>query len=71
MKHSKMTARQYTKLRESIGVPNYILADILGIGMRSAQRYEAAEMPIPEYVAKLLRLCAKLGLDKFNELSSG
>jgi len=34
----------------------------LGIGKRTSQGYALGEYPVPEPVAKLLRLCVKLNL---------
>ena len=40
------------------------IAKHLGRGVRTAQRYESEEMPIPEPVARLLRMFVRYGIPK-------
>ena len=59
-----MTATEYKTAREQIGLSNYALAPKLGLHRRTAQRYESEEMPIPEPVARLLRMFVRYGIPK-------
>jgi transcriptional regulator with XRE-family HTH domain len=61
-----MTPTQYIRLRKQLGLSNYALAPALGVSLRQAQRYESGGAPIPETVAKLLKLYAKYGYDIFS-----
>lgn len=58
-----MTPKQYKAAIEALGLSQERAADWLGIGRRTSQGYAIGETPVPEPVAKLLRLCVKLGLD--------
>lgn len=56
-----MTAAQYRKLLDRLGLTIVGAAPVLGISPRQAQRYAAGD-PIPGPVAKLLRLMVRLNL---------
>lgn len=45
-----------------MGLSQHLAGDWLGIGRRTSQGYALGEYPVPEPVAKLLRLCVKMGL---------
>jgi hypothetical protein len=51
-----MTARQYRRAVEELGISVYRSAQVLGVSLRQAQRFAAGETPVPRPVAKLLRL---------------
>lgn len=55
MKKPSATPEDYRRTREAMGLSNYAFARVLGIHLRTAQRYEAGETPIPPPVALLLR----------------
>jgi hypothetical protein len=54
-----MTARQYRKAVEELGISVYASARVLGVSLRQAQRFAAGETPVPRPVAKLLRLMVR------------
>ncbi len=57
-----MTSAQYRNALERLGLTQGSAALWLGISIRSSHGYANGE-PIPEAVAKLLRLCVRLKLD--------
>jgi DNA-binding transcriptional regulator YiaG len=59
-----MTARQYQRVREQLGLSNYKLHQVLGISLRQAQRYESDEATVDETVARLLRMFEMHGIPK-------
>lgn len=56
-----MTANQYRAALSRLGLSQAGAAEFLGISIRSSHGY-ANDEPIPEPIAKLLRLMVKLGL---------
>ena len=54
--HSTMSADEYCKACESLGIPFKDIAAMLGISVRQEARYSAGQTPVPAPVAKLLRL---------------
>lgn len=58
-----MTAPQYRTAIKTLGLSQERAGDWLGIGRRTSQGYALGEYPVPEPVAKLLRLCIKLKLN--------
>jgi DNA-binding transcriptional regulator YiaG len=59
-----MTSDEYKAAREKLEMSNYALASELGVHLRTAQRYEAGEIPISETVARLLRMYVKYGIPR-------
>jgi hypothetical protein len=59
---SNMTANQYRKAIEALGLSQHRAAEFLGVSPRTSQGYALGEYPVPEAIAKLLRLMLKLGL---------
>lgn len=57
-----MTSIQYKAAIKALGLSQQRAGDWLGIGRRTSQGYALGEYPVPEPVAKLLRLMIKLGL---------
>jgi hypothetical protein len=57
-----MTPTQYKAAIKTLGLSQERAGDWLGIGRRTSQGYALGEYPVPEPVAKLLRLMVKLGL---------
>jgi hypothetical protein len=57
-----MTPNQYKAHIASLGLSQEGAGDWLGIGRRTSQGYALGEYPVPEPIAKLLRLCVKLKL---------
>ena len=57
-----MTPHQYKVAIKALGLSQERAGDWLGIGRRTSQGYALGEYPVPEPVAKLLRLCVKLKL---------
>lgn len=57
-----MTPKQYKEAIKALGLSQERAGDWLGIGRRTSQGYALGEYPVPEPVAKLLRLCVKLKL---------
>jgi hypothetical protein len=55
-----MDGTAYRAACEKLAISVYKSAEELGISLRSAQRYAAGESPIPERVAKLLRVLIQL-----------
>lgn len=58
-----MTPPQYKAAIKALGLSQERAGDWLGIGRRTSQGYALGEYPVPEPVAKLLRLCVKMKLD--------
>lgn len=58
-----MTSTQYKAAIRALGLSQERAGDCLGIGRRTSQGYALGEYPVPEPVAKLLRLCVKMGLN--------
>ena len=56
-----MTMKQYRNALDSLGLSQARAAEWLGISIRAAHGY-ANGAPIPEPIAKLLRLCVRLEL---------
>lgn len=56
-----MTSSQYRMALHRLGLSQAGAAEFLGISIRSSHGY-ANDEPIPEPIAKLLRLMVKLGL---------
>jgi len=68
-----MTPAQYRAVRDELGWSNAQIAERIGLSRRTPFRYENGEVdPIPEPVARLLRLLVMLRLSsgsrKFNEI---
>ena len=57
-----MTAAQYKAAIKALALSQERAGDWLGIGRRTSQGYALGEYPVPEPVAKLLRLCVRLEL---------
>jgi hypothetical protein len=57
-----MTPTQYKAAIKSLGLSQERAGDWLGIGRRTSQSYALGEYSVPEPIAKLLRLCARLKL---------
>lgn len=57
-----MTANQYKKAIEALGLSQVRAGEFLGVSPRTSQGYALGEYPVPEAIAKLLRLMVKLGL---------
>lgn len=55
-----MTPAQYKAAIRALGFSQEGAADWLGIGRRTSQGYALGEYPVPDPVAKLLRLCVKM-----------
>jgi hypothetical protein len=56
-----MTANQYRKALEKLGLSFAKSATALDISQRSSYYYAAGKKPVPEYIAKLLRAMIRLG----------
>jgi DNA-binding XRE family transcriptional regulator len=57
-----MTAKQYRDALAKLGLTQGQAADFLGVSLRTSNAYANGE-PIPEAVAKLLRLMVRLNLE--------
>jgi hypothetical protein len=57
-----MTANQYRKALETLEMSQAKAAEFLGLSLRSSQGYALGEYPVPEAIAKLLRLMIRLKL---------
>lgn len=57
-----MTPNQYRTAIEKLGLSQVRAAAFLGVSHRTSQGYALGEYPVPEAVAKLLRLMVKLEL---------
>lgn len=51
-----MTGHDLRQFRESQGLSQAEFARLLGIGLRSLQRYEAGGSPVPGYVENQIRV---------------
>jgi len=51
-----MTSPSLRQFRESQGLSQAEFARLLGIGLRSLQRYEAGGSPVPGYVENQIRI---------------
>lgn len=51
-----MTATQYAAIRNALGLTHSALAAVLGVDLRTSQRWEGAERSIPPIVGAVLRL---------------
>jgi hypothetical protein len=58
----RMTPIQYKAAIKAISLSQERAGDWLGIGKRTSQGYALGEYPVPEPVAKLLRLMVRLKL---------
>ena len=58
-----MTHTQYRAAIAKLGLSQERAGDWLGIGRRTSQGYALGEYPVPEPVAKLLRLMVRLELE--------
>ena len=61
-----MTPHQYKAAIKALGLSQERAGDWLGIGRRTSQGYALGEYPVPEPIAKLLRLCINLELKPEN-----
>ena len=61
-----MTPHQYKVAIKALGLSQERAGDWLGIGRRTSQGYALGEYPVPEPIAKLLRLCINLELKPEN-----
>lgn len=57
-----MTHHQYRTAIAALGLTQHQAAEWLGVSPRSSQGYALGEYPVPEPIAKLLRLCVRLRL---------
>jgi hypothetical protein len=57
-----VTPTQYKSAIKALDLSQERAGVWLGIGKRTSQGYALGEYPVPEPVAKLLRLCVKLTL---------
>lgn len=57
-----MTPIQYKAAIKGLGLNQRSAGEWLGISLRQSQAYAIGEAPVPETVAKLLRLCLRMGL---------
>jgi hypothetical protein len=58
-----MTANQYRSAIEKLGLSQVRAAAFLGVSPRTSQGYALGEYPVPEAIAKLLRLMVRLNLN--------
>lgn len=58
-----VTKLQYKNTIRALGLSQERAGDWLGIGRRTSQGYAIGESPVPEPIAKLLRLCVRLELN--------
>ena len=63
-KNQTMTGSEFATLREKLGLSMAQVALALGIERRSAYRYEDGDRPIPDSIARLLRMYVKHGIPK-------
>jgi hypothetical protein len=61
-KPGNMTANQYRKALEALELSQARAAEFFGISLRTSQGYALDEYPVPEAIAKLLRLMVRLKL---------
>jgi hypothetical protein len=57
-------AGQYKTVRERRELSNYALRHLLGVSLRTAQRYEGGEAPVPKTVARLPLMYERHGIPK-------
>jgi hypothetical protein len=57
-----MTPKQYKDAIKTLGLSQQRAGEWLGVAPRTSQGYALGEYPVPEPIAKLLRLMVKLGL---------
>lgn len=62
METVRMNPTQYKGAIKALDLSQERAGVWLGIGKRTSQGYALGEYPVPEPVAKLLRLCVKLNL---------
>lgn len=58
-----MTPDQYRDAIARLGLSQVRAARFLGVAPRTSQGYALGEYPVPEAIAKLLRLMVRLNLD--------
>jgi hypothetical protein len=65
-----MTAKEFNAALGRLDLSVYASAPALGISLRQAQRYSREEAPVPQPIAKLLRLAlrAKLTREELRDL---
>jgi len=62
-KHIKLTADEFSRLRQKMHVPTYeFLAHALGISWRQVMRYEAGDQPVSGPVSRLMVMFARHGI---------
>jgi hypothetical protein len=61
-RHTAMSAKQFNSALRKLELTPYASARVLGIGLRSAQRYAAGEQPIPLVVSRLIEMVIKHGI---------
>lgn len=61
-KPGDMTSNQYRKALEALELSQVRAAEFLGVSSRTSQGYALGEYPVPEAIAKLLRLMIRLNL---------
>ena len=54
-----MPANEYLKTLDALGIPNRRAGDIFGFSLTQSKRYANGLTPIPEPLAKLLRLARR------------
>jgi hypothetical protein len=59
----EMTAAEYTKACERLGISVYRSAKVLGVHLRTAQAYSSGERRIPKPVQKVMRMMARYEID--------
>lgn len=57
-----MTPKQYKAAIKALGLSQERAGEFFGVAPRTSQGYAIGEYPVPEAIAKLLRLMVKLGL---------
>jgi hypothetical protein len=57
-----MTANQYRYSIDALGLTQAGAATFLGLSLRTSQGYALGENPVPEAVAKLLRIMLKFNI---------
>jgi DNA-binding transcriptional regulator YiaG len=58
-----MTAAQFRAVLKRLGLSQGKAAEFLGVSLRTAHGYANGEHPIPEAIAKLLRLIVRHNLE--------
>ena len=59
-RNEPMSPTEFHKLIEMLDLSVYASGDVLGVSLRSAQRYASGELQVPEPVARLLRVLAAI-----------